>query len=377
MFDGLSGSPLLAALPRRRFLQAAGALGGTVALTGCAPSVAPASPADGAVPADAVELTGDTEGYNTTLLLLGTGGGPTAHPGRTGVSSAVTVGGRPYLVDAGSSAYRRMAQAGIGAKSLGGVFVTHMHSDHLADLFTIFLLNVGNYMAGAPETPTPIFGPGHIAGAPHAEVSGMQGMLQGVLAAWAHEIDVRNAEAAKPVDYQKVVVGRDVVIPDSVRMSADNPAPDMDPFPVFEDDRVRVTGILVPHGAALPGFAYRFDTDNGSVTFSGDTARSSNVARLATGTDILVHEAIDIDYYKRNGFPEDVLEHHRQTHTSPDDVGRVATEAGAKKVVLNHLAPGDPRLVTDDEWVSRVSSTYAGPVVAGRDLTAHGVGPHS
>jgi hypothetical protein len=43
-------------------------------------------------------------------------------------------------------------------------------------------------------------------------------------------------------------------------------SPDMEPFQVFEDDRVRVSAILVDHFPIWPAFAFRFDTDEGSVT---------------------------------------------------------------------------------------------------------------
>ena len=61
---------------------------------------------------------------------------------------------------------------------------------------------------------------------------------------------------------------------------------------MFEDDRVRVSATLVAHAPVWPAFAFRFDTDDGSIVFSGDTARSENLIKLAKGADILVHEVI-------------------------------------------------------------------------------------
>ncbi len=147
----------------------------------------------------------------------------------------------------------------------------------------------------------------------------------------------------------------------------------MEPFPVFEDDRVRVTATLVPHGPVFPSYAYRFDTEDGAVTFSGDTAKSPNVVRLATGSDILVHEVIDVDFYAATSGPA-LVEHMIHAHTTAQDVGRVAAEAGVRQVVLSHIGPGDPRQVTDDQWTSGVSSTYSGTVTVGHDLVQVGVG---
>jgi hypothetical protein len=53
----------------------------------------------------------------------------------------------------------------------------------------------------------------------------------------------------------------------------------MPPFPVYQDDRVRVTATLALHPPVFPSFAFRFETEDASIVFSGDTARSDNVAR--------------------------------------------------------------------------------------------------
>ena len=41
-----------------------------------------------------------------------------------------------------------------------------------------------------------------------------------------------------------------------------------------------------------PALAYRFDFHDRSIAFSGDTSPLDAVARLASGTDVLVHEAL-------------------------------------------------------------------------------------
>lgn len=46
--------------------------------------------------------------------------------------------------------------------------------------------------------------------------------------------------------------------------------PEIDPFPVLEDDRVRITATLVDHYMCVPAYAYRIDSDYGSVVVSGD-----------------------------------------------------------------------------------------------------------
>jgi ribonuclease BN (tRNA processing enzyme) len=62
-------------------------------------------------------------------------------------------------------------------------------------------------------------------------------------------------------------------------------------------------------------FAFCFDTDDGSIVFSGDTSVTLNIVTLARGADILVHEAIDLTYYEQQGTPAAALSHLELSHT--------------------------------------------------------------
>jgi ribonuclease BN (tRNA processing enzyme) len=144
-----------------------------------------------------------------------------------------------------------------------------------------------------------------------------------------------------------------------------NRAPRVDPFAVMSDENVDVTATLVSHYDVYPAFGFRFDVkETGvSVTFSGDTTKSDNLIRLAAGTDILVHEAqfsLDDAYYD-NRFPPNYLVN---SHTSAEQVGEVASAAGAKHVVLSHYSPGD---LPDAQWLDAVGKHYSGKITVARD----------
>ena len=55
------------------------------------------------------------------------------------------------------------------------------------------------------------------------------------------------------------------------------------------------------HGHVMPALAYRFDTADGSVVFSGDTTVDDGLIALAQGADILVHQVADLGYLERHG----------------------------------------------------------------------------
>jgi ribonuclease BN (tRNA processing enzyme) len=139
-----------------------------------------------------------------------------------------------------------------------------------------------------------------------------------------------------------------------------------------EDDHgVTVSAVLVQHAPVFPAFGFRFDTPDGSAAFSGDTGPCENVARLARGADVLVHEVIDVDRLRervdRLPNAEAVRNHLAGSHSSPEQVGAIATQAGVRTLVLSHLVPGDLE-PTVDEWEARVRPHYAGEVVCGIDL---------
>jgi ribonuclease BN (tRNA processing enzyme) len=325
--------------------------------------------------------------HPSKLVLLGTAGGPLPSPVRSGISQAVVVGGRTYVVDCGSGVTRQLRRARL-LSGLRQVFLTHLHSDHTCDYFNLFLL-------GWPiiqwNPPVDVFGPGPAGGAgalppdhpqrpvplhrPELPTPGLVALTDSHLAAHAYDINIRMREAGRH-DLGTLIVPHELPIPDgSGAHGPDDVAPEMEPFSVTEDDAVRVTATLVRHAPVFPAFAFRFDTDGASVVVSGDTAPCANLTRLARGADVLVHEVFDdsLDEPPPEETEEEAWEaarrhHHMVTsHTPLSEVGRVAAEAGVRRLVLTHFIPGDDT-TPDERWLKGVTGGFDGEVLVGRDL---------
>jgi ribonuclease BN (tRNA processing enzyme) len=168
----------------------------------------------------------------------------------------------------------------------------------------------------------------------------------------------------------------DIPLPAGANDPTRHPPPRVAPFGVYEDDRLRVTATLVDHGQVVPTFGFRFDTDDGSVVFSGDTAPSENLIELAQGTDILVHEVIDRAYVQALfGQPpftpevQAIVDHLLGAHTTIEDVGKVAERAGARTLVLNHFVPANN---PPERWLG-AQQGFSGQLVVGEDLMQIGV----
>ena len=318
----------------------------------------------------------------TRLTLLGTSGGPPPDYVRTGISSALTVGGRNYLVDAGRSSTTQYLNAGLLFSRLSNIFITHLHADHLADYYNYFLLggNVTNDTNDNLAGPVRVDGPGPAGAlpppfrppaptvAPENPWPGITELTQKLTEGYAYSHNIFIRETAIR-DVRTLIDVHDIALPPGT--GADplgDTAPAMEPFTVWEDDRVAVTAILVPHGPVFPSFAFRFDCDDGSVVFSGDTRASANVVRLARDADILVHEVLDLEFYEQLGVPGPLLEHFKQGHTLTTEIGALAQSAGVRTLVLSHLVPSNPGLMSDAEYRRKCQVGFDGKLIVGNDL---------
>jgi ribonuclease BN (tRNA processing enzyme) len=288
----------------------------------------------------------------TRLVLLGTQGGPRQTGERAEPANLLIVRNKPYLIDAGNGVVRQLALAHFQPPDIHQIFITHNHDDHNADWGTLMGLawTDGNTM------PITVYGP-----------PGTQSMLRGYLQYFAP-----NA-AAHWMDSSRV--------PPADTMRAQDIA---GPGLVYQDDNIRVTAAENCHyhfTKSTPGYgwqksySFRFQTPDRAIVFSGDTGPCGHVlADFAKGADILVHEVIDlpaIEQALRTGVPpermERLMNHMRTEHSTPEQVGKTASEAGVKLVVLSHMVPA-PTGANDAAYVDGVKKFYAGPVVVGRDL---------
>ena len=274
------------------------------------------------------------------LILLGTKGGPRVGNGRSNPASALVLDGVPYVIDCGNGVARQLVQADIPLNAVRHVFITHLHSDHMLDYGGLLY----DAWAAGLRHPVDAYGP-----------PTLDELTRDFFDYMRFDIDTRIADEGRP-DLRKLVrthpIGRDAV--------------------VMENDRVKVTAARNVHPPIHESYALRFDTRERSIVFSGDTNRSDAVVALAQGADLLVHEALYVPGVEamlaRVPNAATLKEHLLASHTTTEDVGRVAAAARVKKLVLTHLVPGDDPGITDAMWLEGVRRHYDGEVVVGRDL---------
>ncbi|WP_315836444.1 MBL fold metallo-hydrolase [Bradyrhizobium prioriisuperbiae] len=278
----------------------------------------------------------------TRIIFLGTKGGPRVGAGASNPANAVIVNGVPYVVDCGNGVTRQLASAGVALPSVKYIFISHHHSDHN--------LEYGNlaYNAWAAGLSTPIhsFGP-----------KGIEEMTKIYWELNKFDVETRIADEGRP-DPRKLLVAKDIT----------------DDGVVLKTDDVTVTAFRTPHPPIVDNFAYKFETPDGTVVFSSDTAYNPKLAEFAKGVDVLVHEvlylpAVDkLVLRTKNGAT--LKKHLLDSHTSAEDVGRIAAAAGVKTLVLSHIVPppGDGLDVTEEGLIAGVRQNFSGKVIVAKDL---------
>ena len=322
----------------------------------------------GAAGLAALGLTGRTLAQNgganrpppppgTRLVLLGTRGGPGVVLERSESASAVVVDGVPYLVDCGYGTMRALVQSGIGFQPVGTIFLTHLHDDHTADIAAM----LAHQWTGSKATETNIYGP-----------YGTAQTVEGALLFSRANVEIRTIDEGRTKPPETLFFGHDVDVGD-------------DPVRVFADERVVVTAATNTHYPERAvarmkhrSLGYRFETSTRSICFSGDTAYSANIVRLARGADVFVCEVMDHRTYENNmaraaeaaaaGNEENIFRHVAETHSTPSVVGQMAKEAGVKTVVLNHQLRGQAAQgFTISSFIDGVRAVFDGNVIVGED----------
>src|SRR6266480_1745897 len=203
-------------------------------------------------------ISADAHSDEMRVTLLGTGT-PFPNAERFGSAILVEAGGKKLLFDCGRGVVIRLAQAGVNPKDIDGLFLTHLHSDHVVGIPDLWL---SGWFLGRSK-PLRIWGP-----------KGTSGMAKHLAQAFAFDIQIRQA-APDPLPAEGVEID----------------AKEIEQGEIFNDGLARVSAFLVDHGAVKPAFGYRIDSANHSVVISGDTKFCQTLVDFARGADCLIHAA--------------------------------------------------------------------------------------
>lgn len=269
------------------------------------------------------------------LVLLGTGC-PSVDLDRHGPANLVDDGpGSRLLVDCGSGVTHRLLEAGCPGSEIDALLLTHLHSDHIVDLFQLI---ISSWHQGRTR-PQRVFGP-----------PGTQKFVDGLMNLWKPELEQRIAHEKRPsIDALNVEV-TEIAGGDSLQFG-----------------HMSVKVVAVNHLPVKHAFGFVFKSPEACLAISGDTTYCPALIEAAKGCHMLLHEVLihrELPIIKGKRTAETVAA-MQAYHTVSDQVGRVAAQSGAGKLVLTHFVP--PKF-NQQSLLDEVARDFDGPIIIGEDL---------
>jgi len=289
---------------------------------------------------------------NLHVVMVGTGG-PFPNTERVSVATAVIAGGEFILVDTGPGTARKALLQRLPMGNLSAVFLTHFHSDHIADLGEA---NMYSWVQGNRKKRLEVFGP-----------PGVEKVVEGYALAYEqdsvyrtahHGEDVAPAEGARPI--AKTVT---IEAPGEARL-------------FFDRNGLRAWAFRVDHFPAKPAVGYRFEYKGKKVVISGDTKQTGTLASHADKADLFICEALDaktihlaakvaseVNQPSMSKIFTDITDYH----LTPVQAAEIAQKAGVKKLVFYHVVPPPTNFILKRRYLKGVNDAFDGDVEIGED----------
>ena len=280
---------------------------------------------------------------------------------RAKACAVVFAGGKFYVVDSGPESTENLVLWGIPLSAIGGVLLTHFHSDHIGDLGE---LNLQTWAGGRPSPLTVYGGPGieEIVGGFNQAYRLDQGYRT------THHSDRVMPAATWPM------------IPHRVELEGEPTVAKNRTAVVLDNGSLRITAIEVDHAPIAPAYAYRFDYKGRSVVITGDLKYHAPLAEAARGADVLVSEAIVPSMTQSLGKGASAAGRDRTAaimhdiedyHITPEQAARIANQAGVRLLAFYHLLPAPDGVLARRLFAQGISEARQGEWTIADDGTLY------
>ena len=233
---------------------------------------------------------------------------------------AFIIGTDVYVIDAGQASSGKLANA-FPPSAIKAVFLTHAHSDHMADLDE---LNFMRWVGGDRE-PLNVYGSSEIIN-----------VVEGLNLAYQNDENYR-------VDHH----GEDFVNRKGRLMSPNVHKPTNEPQIIFADENIMMESFLVDHFPVKEAIGFRITFGDKIIIISGDTEITDNVFSLVDGADILIHDGMIKDHVllmKKAAIEagsrlqiafHDILDYHADVIAIKENL----IDKNLGLLIINHLVP--------------------------------------
>ena len=264
-------------------------------------------------------------------------GMPAARHGQAATCFLMEFGnGEKLIFDIGSGSMENLAAYMIPYEFLDKIFLSHLHTDHMGDLGSIW---AGGWTAGRPAG-LKVWGPSGL----HPEL-GTAAMIDGFLKYVAWDKETRSFQIT-PLPGKVEVTEFDYKVLNQV---------------VYESDGIVVRSFPAIHTGDGP-VSYAIEYAGFKVVFGGDTAPNRWFLDYAADSDLVIHESFMV--------PGDMVEWYNQPpqlawraccafHTSGQAFGKIMSTIKPKRAVAYHFLNEES---TRYNLYEAIRETYDGPL---------------
>ena len=242
---------------------------------------------------------------------------PLPSPGRAEACILVEAGDDIYIFDLGNGSMDNLTQYQVPWPNVKAVLITHMHSDHIADLPDAHLQS---WIQGR-DSPLMVYGP-----------EGINLVTKGFELAYSADYQYRNEHHGDDMLPMSIAGFNTIQIIDNQLIPNDTPGLEILPF-------------VVDHYPVNSAFGFKISYKGRTVVISGDTIHDGSVQKYSKDVDLLVHSAISIDIVERmRGVApipqlDKILFDIQDYHTTIEEVGEIARDANVKHLLIYHSIP--------------------------------------
>ena len=255
---------------------------------------------------------------------------PINDPNRAETCILIQAGDQIFIFDTGNGSAQNLNNWNTPWSRVKGIFYTHLHSDHIADLAEFHLMT---WIAGLRDSKQKVYGP-----------EGVQMLTDGIELAYTKDYFFRNEH------HGDTLASLDVVGFDTQTIDLNNPV-------LLDEGNLKITAYSVTHDPVDPALGYRIDYKGRSISISGDTTYDKNLVTNSKNVDVLFHESMSLELLdiinkqakKTNNhvidkITIDILDYH----TPVLDVVKAANEANVKHLVFYHHLPAPRNQLMED-----------------------------
>ncbi len=252
-----------------------------------------------------------------------------------------------FIFDLGTGALSNLASMQLPVESITKLFLTHLHADHMGDIFGL----MGSYAKVGRTDPVEIWG-----GASDNPDRGISKFVEHVSGALAWDrASLAGHRATSGFDIEVHEVPWDA------------------PAGTYDRDGVTISSFPEIHGVN-GAVGYRLDYAGQSVVVSGDTRPCQFLVDAAQNVDLLIHECFQSPaaFAAANGLdPAEMTAALKSEHTIPSQLGQVLSLTNPRMGVVWHLdlSPGV------DDVMTEISASYEGAVTVSQDFTVFNLLP--